>query len=643
MDLFGHNPFCARVPSCSQPPLGRGYADFSDIDSWLGWLDRNWHGPKPDAGDLRVFLSEISLPTDHANFEFNFFLTEHPGRLAQTRAEDHAAVLAASTRSATSGSTTMRCAPDRRQVERGLIERSGRRKPWLRGIREGLSSAARAPRLMPRLGWYLDAAANMRPSQLVNRPRRLIPPRLLAGAAPPEQADGRRRARASASTPRRSPARLRRRTSAACSRRWARRGPSRRRASGSRAGGLLFLFHLHGFADLAAYAAGHSHGGGRRVLERRARRLAARVLDAASAGLASVSNERADHGLVRRTVGRRLGRPALTSTDARQPGVQARVLRRSVEHDIGGNHVLRNAVALVFAGVCLEDPRLDGRALRLLERELDAPGARRRWPRGAQPGLPPRGPRATSRMCRTPASRRRVAGRAMARRDVARMQRWLAAARRPRRRPSPPQRRLGGPGGRTGQRDPSSTCARAATSSLRGRGRLQAVLDVGPSLRRISRRTPTRMCCRSCCGPTVAPLVIDPGVAELQRRRTRPVPRDAAHNTVEVDGVDQCEFWGAFRAAHMPRVRRFAVDQPDDARRRLGRARRLSAAARPRHPPQDVRVDPRRGPRRRRPADRDRATRRRELPASRSGIQSATAAPVGPSGAAARRGRGPDR
>jgi uncharacterized heparinase superfamily protein len=49
---------------------------------------------------------------------------------------------------------------------------------------------------------------------------------------------------------------------------------------------------------------------------------------------------------------------------------QTQVLRRSVEHDIGGNHVLRNAVALTFAGACLGDPALERRALALLRREL---------------------------------------------------------------------------------------------------------------------------------------------------------------------------------------------------------------------------------------------------------------------------------
>ena len=42
MDLYGHNPFTARrTEASSSPPLGRGYADFSDLDQLDRWVDRN--------------------------------------------------------------------------------------------------------------------------------------------------------------------------------------------------------------------------------------------------------------------------------------------------------------------------------------------------------------------------------------------------------------------------------------------------------------------------------------------------------------------------------------------------------------------------------------------------------------------------
>src|SRR5215210_6879207 len=75
MDLFGHNPFSARRPRLSSPPLGGGYADFSDLDSLSRWVDANLRrrgGPRR----IKLFLSEFTLATGHPNFEFNFFLTE---------------------------------------------------------------------------------------------------------------------------------------------------------------------------------------------------------------------------------------------------------------------------------------------------------------------------------------------------------------------------------------------------------------------------------------------------------------------------------------------------------------------------------------------------------------------------------------
>lgn len=72
MDLYGHNPFSLRRPVLSQRPLGRGYADFGDLDTLVRTLDRYI---RPRGRKLRLFLSEYTLPTDHANHEFNFFLT----------------------------------------------------------------------------------------------------------------------------------------------------------------------------------------------------------------------------------------------------------------------------------------------------------------------------------------------------------------------------------------------------------------------------------------------------------------------------------------------------------------------------------------------------------------------------------------
>jgi hypothetical protein len=137
MDLYGHNPFSARRPVLSQPPLGRGYADFGDLDTLAGWLDRNLRGARPDGGKLKLFLSEISFPTDHDNFEFNFYVTR------TTQASWIADALRETRRwrriyaFGYLGLYDDALRPDGRQVERGLLERGGTPKPGYEAFRRG--------------------------------------------------------------------------------------------------------------------------------------------------------------------------------------------------------------------------------------------------------------------------------------------------------------------------------------------------------------------------------------------------------------------------------------------------------------------------------------------------------------------------
>jgi hypothetical protein len=71
MDLYGHNAFTGRKPSLRKSPLGHGFADFSDLDTLAGWLDRYL----PHRPPLRIFISEFLIPTDHASHEFDFHVT----------------------------------------------------------------------------------------------------------------------------------------------------------------------------------------------------------------------------------------------------------------------------------------------------------------------------------------------------------------------------------------------------------------------------------------------------------------------------------------------------------------------------------------------------------------------------------------
>jgi hypothetical protein len=60
------------------------------------------------------------------------------------------------------------------------------------------------------------------------------------------------------------------------------------------------------------------------------------------------------------------------------------------------------------------------------------------------------------------------------------------------------------------------------------------------------------------------PLIVDPGTFTYSGPQRAIFRGTAAHNTVEVDGADQCVLWGNFRAAFMPRIVRLDVDEHDD-------------------------------------------------------------------------------
>jgi hypothetical protein len=66
MDLYGHNAYSPRLPKLSRDPAASGTADLSDLDTLCGWLDR-YLGRDGRNRKLKVFVSEYSLPTDHAS------------------------------------------------------------------------------------------------------------------------------------------------------------------------------------------------------------------------------------------------------------------------------------------------------------------------------------------------------------------------------------------------------------------------------------------------------------------------------------------------------------------------------------------------------------------------------------------------
>jgi hypothetical protein len=137
MDMYGHNPFGARTPRLSDPPLGYGLADYSDLDQLAGWLDRYLKGRRAGPKHLKLFLAEYTVPTDHANHDFNFWVD----RSVQ------AAWLRAALRIARHSKRiyTMcwislydeRPRSDGRESNKGLLDVGGRQKPAYRAFKAG--------------------------------------------------------------------------------------------------------------------------------------------------------------------------------------------------------------------------------------------------------------------------------------------------------------------------------------------------------------------------------------------------------------------------------------------------------------------------------------------------------------------------
>ena len=123
-------------PDLRGGPLSYGTADFSDLDTLAGWLDRygyrNSHGRR-----LRLFLSELTIPTDHASFEFNFWVSPR----TQAQWLDAALRIARRwERIYTLGYLGLyddAPRPDGLGVNRGLIRRSGKKKPAFQTFRRG--------------------------------------------------------------------------------------------------------------------------------------------------------------------------------------------------------------------------------------------------------------------------------------------------------------------------------------------------------------------------------------------------------------------------------------------------------------------------------------------------------------------------
>jgi len=326
--------------------------------------------------------------------------------------------------------------------------------------------------------------------------------------------------------------------------------------------GLLFAFHLHAFTEMAGYAAGRRTTEGDafwvRVAEswlehagRPARPgwhpypLSGRIIAWCAALSAGGWPSELEHRML----------CSLTR--------QAAVLQRCIEHDIGGNHVLRNATALVYAGACLGDDRRARRAIALLRRETSAQvladggheersTAYHRVVRGDLENVATLLGRATGS----------VPG--WLNTACARMSAWERAMRGPDGRLPLLNDAWEVPAEPAMHNSDALTLLKESGYVVLRHAQDQLIIDAGP------------------VGPSHLPphahadvlsfvlwadgrpLVVDPGTFAYTGPQRAMFRSTAAHSTVEVDGVDQCEFWGDFRAAFMPRIVRLDVNHRGD-------------------------------------------------------------------------------
>jgi hypothetical protein len=136
MDLYGHNPFSARAPDLSKRLIHEGMADFSDLDAVARWVDRDL-GRTPGGRRINLYLAEYAIPTDHANREFGWWVSR------ETQARWIRAALRIVKRFHRIESMAYlelydpAPTPAHDEMDRGLIDHEGNRKPAFDAFRRG--------------------------------------------------------------------------------------------------------------------------------------------------------------------------------------------------------------------------------------------------------------------------------------------------------------------------------------------------------------------------------------------------------------------------------------------------------------------------------------------------------------------------
>jgi uncharacterized heparinase superfamily protein len=251
---------------------------------------------------------------------------------------------------------------------------------------------------------------------------------------------------------------------------------------------------------------------------------------------------------------------ALAAEFCRELAVHAGFLRRHLESDVGGNHLIKNLKALAGLGVFLGDEPLLARALRLLGGQLAVQ-------------VPPDG----GHYERAPAYHCQVLGDLIDVADlltaagvvpapvltlaIARMRRWLGAVLTPDGAvpllndgfpvPGPLVAAL-----RPGPAPAAPLVTLASTGLIRATaGDWHLLADAGPACPDqlpAHAHADTLSCVAHVGG---RPLLVDTGTSTYAAGPVRDYERStAAHNTLELDGLSSTEVYGAFRAGRRARV-----------------------------------------------------------------------------------------
>jgi uncharacterized heparinase superfamily protein len=239
---------------------------------------------------------------------------------------------------------------------------------------------------------------------------------------------------------------------------------------------------------------------------------------------------------------------------------QLAYLQRNVEDDILGNHVIRNARALVLGGRAFSEQRLVDRGIGLLERELPEQIL-------GDGGHYERSPVYHAIVLRDLLEIRALVEFADLDTTIVRMEAFVAAMSRPDglpasfndspldlapKLPMPPQ-----PSGLT-------ILADTGYAVVRSPGQLWLAFDCGEAAPRFlpSHAHADGLSFQLWLGNR--PLVVDPGMSTYEPGTERNWLRGTrSHSTVAVDRCDQFELWGAFRAAHLASVEVLDVSGSD--------------------------------------------------------------------------------